>query len=131
MQHVHPAQKDLAEQDEVQHIHPTHQDLLALDRILTEEANAKHVNPGANDTVSAQTNSAGKVCGENLPSHPVITESSVRHPKGVCDQECDLPSSCQPTGRWSGTNLLAKRGEVRRICLPSRGRSPREGGKIS
>ena len=30
----------------------------------------------------------------------------------------------------SGTNLLAKRGEVRRICLPSRGRSPRDGRQI-
>ena len=30
----------------------------------------------------------------------------------------------------SGTNLLAKRGEVRMICLPSRGRSPRDGRQI-
>jgi hypothetical protein len=50
--------------------------------------------------VAGKTCSAGKVGGENLPSHPDETKSAVRQPKGESDPECDLP--CSRSSRVDG-----------------------------
>ena len=66
----------------------------AEDIITTIDDKPKHVNPSANAAVAGKTCSTGKVGGENLPSHPDVTKSAERQPKGEIDPESDQPCSC-------------------------------------